>query len=211
MSAQWNKHRCNTQIATGPRGVLIPQKVTNPFPLWLLSGRGLCLPVFKTLFFYHCGGLKKGKKSLSDCGILRKPPVTESEEKKTRRWRSRACFSGCYLLTLLQLPRRTAQTPAGLRRHQEKSQFWQQITRPGVCAAGKRHLVVVVKMLWHLRFPAVLHHSLHFALFTQYLWFIFSLSTHTLFSALWSRCSEVFLKRSSFVSTPPQSRLFSYE
>lgn len=88
---------------------------------------------------------------LSDCRRPEKTPVTEgkkkTKEKKTRRWRwRRACFSGCYLLTLLQLPRRAAQTPAGLLQHREKSQFCHAITWPRLCS-GKRHLVDVVKML----------------------------------------------------------------
>lgn len=122
--------------------------------------------------------------------VLRKPHSRKEkkkakEEKKMRR-RRRACFF--WLLS----PHSTAaafvaphKTPAGLPQHREKSQFCHAITWPSACSE-KRHLTDLVKMLWHLSLPvslaALLNHSLHFCLFTHYLWFyFFPLSTHMLF------------------------------
>jgi len=107
-------------------GFISPTQGHKPFSSQLEEASS-DIKLIETAFFYHCGEERKKRNSLVCLWRPKKTPITK-KVRESRRWRRRACFSGCYLFTLLQLPRRAAQTPAGLPQHPEKSQFCHTIT-----------------------------------------------------------------------------------
>lgn len=158
---------------------------------------------------------------LSDCCRPEKTLLTTERQKKKKNRQEKGRRGGggggglVFLVVISSLCCSCLiQTPAGLPQHQEKSHFYHAITWPRV-RSERRHLVDVVKMLWHLSLLASLNHSLHFCLFTHYLWFFFSLSTHTHGAFSLPPLPLIWAFRSAFWNAPllfpPQSCLFSSE
>lgn len=186
------------------------QAKCKPLLILLLRHRNFCRSGFKfpKVTFSLPFWWKKEKRHCVIVAVLR-----NHQSQKTKRWGgSRGGRGGLVFLvvisSLLQLPCCTAQTPAVLLQHQEKSQLRCVITCTRVCSE-ERHLWTWLRYSDTL--PCFALPLCHSTVFTHYLWFCFPpLCAHALLFCrwLWSGCSEVFLKRSP--SPPRKSRpLFS--